>query len=231
VIEALVRLVEEQHARIRQQRQREVQLLSRSAGQITRPELLPQGKSNSARIVPAPEALVAGHAGTAGEHHEVIIGREQLEQPGGLRAVPDATAHTNRAVVGAQQPGADAQQRRLPGAVLTGERDDLAGTHREGHVVEDDRPPVALLDAGGDELMTGKLGLGASHHARLLSSALIMPARGPAGPSATGPTCERRSRETGADGPTTARRAGAAHGDSRSGAHLIRRARRVGPNG
>ena len=47
------------------------------------------------------------------------------------------------------QPGRDAQQRRLAAAVGTAHRDDLAGLDLQGHVAKDGcRPPVALPDAG-----------------------------------------------------------------------------------
>jgi len=153
----LVGLIEEQHTRVSQQCQREIQLLSRSAGQVAGHQLLSQREVElSEDRVPASEPFLSTHASAAAEHHKVIIGGEQLEQSGCLRAVPDATAHSNGSLVGAKQARADAQERRLSCTVLTGERNNFAGAHFEIHIIEDHRPLEALGDARGDELVTGR---------------------------------------------------------------------------
>ena len=156
VIEALIGLVEEQHARIGEQGERQVELLARAARQLADQQLLAQREPELGQDRPAAaQPLVAAHAHAAPEHHEVVLGSQQLEQPGRLRAVPDATTDRDRSRVGAQQPGADAQHRGLSGTVLARERDDLAGVHREIDIFEDHGSAEPLGDAARDELDNG----------------------------------------------------------------------------
>ena len=127
VVEALVGLVEQQHARAAEQRQREVDLLARAARQVpasgcarrsgTRTRPAARGPRGSPPRAREPERRR--------EQREVLVGAQQIEQPGLLRAVADPALDLDVAAVRAHQPGADAQQRALAGAVLADDRDRL----------------------------------------------------------------------------------------------------------
>ena len=81
------------------------------------------------------------------EEHEMLLRSEQVEQRRILRAVPHPSAPLHGARVRGQQPGADAQQRRLAGAVLAHDRNDLAGAQDKLGAVEHESLAEALHDS------------------------------------------------------------------------------------
>jgi hypothetical protein len=146
-VEALVRLVEQEHGRVGQEGQGQVQLLARATGEVARDAPLVQ------RVVELGEDLVAPaqrsgpvHPGAAAEHHQMVVGGQQLEQAGDLWAIPDAAADRDLPGVGPRQPRADLHEGRLARSVLPGERHHLPGVHDEIDAVEHGGAAVPLGD-------------------------------------------------------------------------------------
>src|SRR5437667_8172 len=91
-----------------------------------------------------------------GAHHEVLADREAIEDPPSLRDVGDTPPHDlvgrhaderfglqrNRAAQGVEEPRDGLERRRLSGAVVPEDRDDLTAAHLESHPLE--RPDLAV---------------------------------------------------------------------------------------
>ena len=66
---------------------------------------------------------------------EIAFDRQSIPQAGRFREKPDAPVDTNTARRGRDQAREHAQRRRLPRAVRSQQREDLAGRQLERHVV------------------------------------------------------------------------------------------------
>ena len=84
---------------------------------------------------------------------ELRVAREEADAAlGGNRLGVDVEAvDQHPAAVGRQDAGQHPQRRGLAGAVGTEQPDDLAGPHRERHVVDGDHPTEALAERAGVE--------------------------------------------------------------------------------
>ena len=137
VVEALVGLVEQQHLPVAEQRQRQVELLAVAAGEVAgdRPG---RGAEAERRQQPVAlrQRLPARHPQRRAEIDEVLVGGEQVEHARLLRAVADPAGDAHTPGIGCEQPGTDAQERRLAGAVLADERDRLTPAHLERYVLD-----------------------------------------------------------------------------------------------
>ncbi len=161
MVEALVGLVEKQYAGAAQEGEREIELLPCAAGEV--PRLCAVG-GRERELVEQPVALAdrvpARHAERWCEQRQVLIGRQQVEEPRLLRAVADAAADVHGPAVRVGQPGADPQQRALAGAVLADDRDRLPEMDVERRVVQDEPASVGLPDAACVQLRAlGAIGL------------------------------------------------------------------------
>jgi hypothetical protein len=74
---------------------------------------------------------LSGGASCATEQQHVLLGCQQLEHPGVLRAVADGSRDTDLAGVSGEKAGADAEEGRLSGAVFADEGDGFARPHVE----------------------------------------------------------------------------------------------------
>jgi hypothetical protein len=126
-VEPSVRLVEQQQRRIGQQREAQIELGQRAAGELVRPG---RGEALEAeRVVdrsPTLPLLLRGHAVGAAEQLEVLVAGQPWVDQWLLRAVADLAPPGDCAGVGPQVSDQDPHQRRLPGAVLADQADDLA---------------------------------------------------------------------------------------------------------
>ena len=100
------------------------------------------------------QGIASAESGSPAEHDDVVVRAEEFEKSGDLGAVTNLSTHLHRSRIGPEDPSADAQQGGLTGAVLTGERDDLAGLDREIDSVQNRRRSVPLADPGRDKLTT-----------------------------------------------------------------------------
>ena len=144
------RLVEEQHRRLPEQADREVQPLLVPDGELDRapllhvePDLRESTGDGGARV---------GEAGQAGEELEVLargepaVERRPLRHPAHLRGGGDAAAAR------AKRAGQDREQRGLAGAVRAAECDHLAGADLQvGRLEHDAAPEPPGHAAGGEE--------------------------------------------------------------------------------
>jgi hypothetical protein len=74
----------------------------------------------------------------------VLIGAEQLEQPGLLWALADALTYGHSATVWTNEPRTHAQKGRLAGTVLADDCHRLSRTDRQRDIIEDELVPEPL---------------------------------------------------------------------------------------
>src|SRR6185437_6274716 len=123
-VKPLVRLVQQQHVRVVQQRQGQVQLLPGPARQLPGRPVQVLLVAQAGRQLPPP--LQRGQPSCRREVPQVLRRREAVVQDRILRAVPGRPRSPYRPGIGGQGAGQDLQQRRLPRAVLSHYRDQLA---------------------------------------------------------------------------------------------------------
>jgi hypothetical protein len=150
-IERRGRLVEQQHGRLGEQADRDVDALAIAAGE--RPELVVRALGEPDLRQHARDGGVhVGDLLQSGEQAQVLRDR-QLRVDGGLLRDPADLARRarHRAGVRALDAGEDRQQRRLAGAVGADDRHQLARHGGEAHLAQRDPLAVALREAGRGE--------------------------------------------------------------------------------
>jgi hypothetical protein len=129
-----------------------------AAGRLLRP----LGQAGEQLVDPFEVGRQVGPAAPVGPEEEVLADRQPGEEAAPLRHEGDARFHHlfgaapdqlpagefHRSGGRAQLAGDRPQQRRLPGTVGAEERDDLAGAHRQAHVVQHRDAPVPGRQAG-----------------------------------------------------------------------------------
>ena len=156
-IQSARRLVEEEHLRVVEQRPREQQPLAHAGGERLGPAALRVGQAD------ALENLLGARARQAvelAEQLEVLHRREALVQRGVLGDQVDLGAnafelarevvaeHLRLAGRRPRAAGEDAQRRRLAGAVVTEQAEDLTGLRIEGDAVKRLDAAVVLGEVG-----------------------------------------------------------------------------------
>ena len=160
-VEALERLVAQQHLRPVEDRGHEGELLPHPVGIV--PDRLVRAPGELQALEQLARAVARG-AGVEppdrGQERQVFVGRELLverrllgrepEVPFGLdRTFAEGHAGDPHAsLIGLLEPRGGAEQRALAGAVRAQQADDLAGAHLETHAVQRDQGSVAAGEAG-----------------------------------------------------------------------------------
>jgi hypothetical protein len=101
---------------------------------------------------------------------------ERMSVGGGPERLRGASSG-QRSLVGSIDAFKDAHERRLPGAVLAHQREDVAGAHGQRHVMERSNHPEGLRDADRREDGAG-LPRAVLHSIAELAGRLVAPPRG-----------------------------------------------------
>jgi len=149
VVEPLVGLVEQQHLRVVDEGERQVEFLALAAGQVLGGGGV--GAVEAEHVEHLVDPLPSGGrvCGSRRQQLQVFVGREQVDQTGLLWAPSERTVDSDRAAVGGGNAGADVHEGRLAGAVFTDERQRFAGLQREVGAPQHLFGAVGLLDSVG----------------------------------------------------------------------------------